>query len=146
MKRILIVILVLTLAGVVIADDKPLPERIQERIAKAERQDPEKRGEIYADIAYDYILLASEKFKAGDSDSGTDAVAKAVENAHKATDSATMKHKQIKKTEIRLRQCSTRLEELARTVTFVERDAVKAATKRIDEFRSQLLDAMFKKR
>lgn len=126
--------------------DKPLTDRIAERTAKAEREDVAKRGEIYAEIAHSYVELANEKFAAGESDPAKDAVAKAVEYAGKAAASARMKGKNIKKTEIRLRECTVRLEDLARTVSLLDRDPIKNAAKQIDQLRSQLLDEMFKKR
>jgi hypothetical protein len=141
-----LVLMIIGLGCIAALADEPVADKIAEHTAKAEREDPAKRGEIYADIANEYVALAKDKFAAGESDPGKDAISKSVEYARKAADSAKMKGKQIKKTEIRLRQCTTHLEDLARTVSVLDRDPVKAAIKQIDDLRSQLLDAMFKKK
>jgi hypothetical protein len=141
-----IALMIIGLCSIGALADESVGDKTAERIAKAEREDPEKRGEIYADIAHDYVALAKDKFVAGESEPGQAAINKSVEYAQKAAESAKMKGKQIKKTEIRLRQCTTRLEDLARTVSVLDRDPVKAAIKQIDDLRAQLLDAMFKKK
>ena len=145
MTRLAIIILVLASCNA-LAAEKSLVEKIAERTAKADREDPAKRGEIYTDTALDYVLLATERFGAGDSEAAKDAVAKALEYAQKAADSAKMKGKHIKQTEIKLRRCSTRLEDLARTVSVLDRDPIKNAANQIDGLRAQLLDVMFKKK
>lgn len=145
MIRVSIFVLVFGFASAMAAD-RSIADKIAERTAKAEREDVAKRGEIYAEIAHSYVELANERFAAGESDPAKDAIAKAVEFAGKATASARMKGKNIKKTEIKLRECTVRLEDLARRVSVLDRDPIKSAAKQIDELRSQLLDEMFKKR
>jgi hypothetical protein len=126
--------------------EKTRVDKIAERTAKAEREEPHKRGKPYSEIAIEYSRLASERFQANDPDGGQNAVAHALEFAHKAAESAKLKRKDIKRTEINLRDCVGRLEDLARMVSLLEREKIEPTAKEIDKLRSELLDAMFSKR
>ncbi len=128
--------------GVCVAD-KTLQQKIEEKRAKAERMDEGDRGRIYSEIAVLETDMANDLFVAGESENAKQAVTDAVEYARKASTSAKLKRKNIKQTEIHLRECSRRLEEISRTVTFLERDPIKQAAKQVDALRTELLDTMF---
>jgi hypothetical protein len=141
--RSLIPVLWIVVAATATVADKTLEQKIEEKRAKAERMDKDDRGRIYSELAVHQADLASTLFTAGDSDKGKQAVADAVTFAKKASDSAKIKKNNIKQTEIHLRECSRRLEELARTVTFLDRDPIKQAAKKVEDLRSELLTVMF---
>src|SRR5262245_29905195 len=123
--------------------DKTLQQKIDEKRAKAERMDEDDRGRIYSEIAVQQVDLANNLFVAGDSDNGQKAVNEAVEFARKASSSAKLKSNKIKQTEIYLRECSRRLEELARTVSALDREPIKQAATKVENLRTELLDTMF---
>jgi hypothetical protein len=137
-----IISLLLGSAGVCVAD-KTLQQKIDEKRAKAERMDEANRGRIYSELAVHQTDLANNLFVAGESDNAKKAVTDAVEYARKASASAKLKRKNIKQTEIHLRECSRRLEEISRTVTFLEREPIKEAAKQVDALRTELLETMF---
>jgi hypothetical protein len=137
-----IISLLLVSSGVCV-DQETLQQKIDEKRAKAERMEEGGRGRIYSELAVHQTDLANDFFAAGEPDNAKRAVTDAVEYARKASAAAKLKRKHIKQTEIHLRECSRRLEEISRTVTFLERDSIKEAAKQVDALRTELLDAMF---
>jgi hypothetical protein len=123
--------------------DKTLIQKIEEKRAKAERMGEDDRGRIYSELAVHEVDLAGVHYTAGESDKGKQAVTDALDFARKASAAVKLKRHNIKQTEIRLRECSRRLEELARQVNFLERDPIKQAAAQIDTLRTELLDVMF---
>src|SRR5262245_23364440 len=140
--RCIALALLLGTGGVCLVD-KTLQQKIDEKLAKAEHMDEGDRGRIYSEVAVQQVDLANGLFTAGDSEKGQQAVTQAVEVAKKASASAKIKKNKIKQTEIYLRECSRRLEELARTVTALEREPIQQAATQVENLRTELLDTMF---
>lgn len=63
--------------------------------------------------------------------------------AEKARDAAVSSHDNLKQTEIHLRQTQRNLEDMKRTLSVEDRPPIDAVEKKIEQFRQDLLDAMF---
>jgi hypothetical protein len=120
-------------------------EKLAQLKAHAEKMHEQDRGRIYSDIARELTEIANERYNDGRPEAALASVKEAVSYAEKATDSAKMHGKKIKDTEISLRECARRLEEIRRSVLAEEQPPLKDAILRIDQLRKQLLDHMFKK-
>jgi hypothetical protein len=120
-------------------------EKVAQLKAHAEKMHEQDRGRIYSDIARELAEIANQQFTEGRPEAAQASVKEAVSYAEKATDSAKMHGKKIKDTEISLRECARRLEEMRRSVILEEQPPLKDAIVRIDQLRKQLLDHMFKK-
>jgi hypothetical protein len=120
-------------------------EKLAQLKSHAEKMHEQDRGRIYADIARELTEIASQRFADGHSEEAQASVKEAIDYAGRATDSAKIHGKKIKDTEIGLRECARRLEEIRRSVLLDEQPPLKDAIGRIDQLRKQLLDQMFKK-
>jgi len=120
-------------------------EKLAQLKAHAEKMHEQDRGRIYSDIARELTEIASQQFAENHPEMAQASVKESVSYAEKATDSAKMHSKKIKDTEISLRECARRLEEIRRSVILEEQPPLREAIVRIDQLRKQLLDHMFKK-
>jgi hypothetical protein len=120
-------------------------EKLAQLKAHAEKMHEQDRGRIYSDIARELTEIASQQFAEGHPELAQASVKESVSYAEKATNSAKMHNKKIKDTEISLRECARRLEEIRRSVLVEEQPPLKEAITQIDMLRKQLLDHMFKK-
>ncbi|MBI2682937.1 MAG: hypothetical protein HYX26_06935 [Acidobacteriales bacterium] len=135
--------LFLFLAITLSASVKTPEERLAERKARAEQMQSHERGKIYSEIARELAEIANRRFADGDSEKAQAAVQEAVSFAEKAGDAAAERGKRIKDTEINLRACARRLQDIARTLSVVDRDPVKSAADEINKIRDRLLSVMF---
>jgi hypothetical protein len=120
-------------------------EKLAQLKAHAEKMHEQDRGRIYSDIARELTEIANEQYNDSRPEAARATIKEAVSYAEKATDSAKIHGKKIKDTEISLRECARRLEEIRRSVLAEEQPPLKDAILRIDQLRKQLLDHMFKK-
>jgi hypothetical protein len=144
MRQIALMLLLSVLAAV--ADTPKTPQaRVDERKADIEKMKEQDRGEAYAKLALDLAELASEQYKAGNIDDGHKTMAQVSDNAIKAYHAAAMKHKKIKQTELALRQLSTKLDGIRRTLSVADQGPIKETISKVDQARADVLEAMFKK-
>src|SRR5579864_5399329 len=120
-------------------------EKLAQLKAHAEKMHEQDRGRIYSDIARELAEIANQQYAENHTEMAQATVKESVSYAEKATNSAKLHNKKIKDTEINLRECARRMEEIRRSVILEEQPPLKEAVARIDQLRKELLDHMFKK-
>lgn len=143
MRCIVSILLALVTVVPPLAHGRIPAERLVELKAKAEQMASHDRGKIYSEIALELVDAANQQFTDGDSDKALATVQEVLTFAKKAGEAAEERGKKIKDTEINLRSCARRLEELARTLALVDREPVKATADEINKVRDHLLSVMF---
>ena len=103
------------------------------------------RGKIYAEIARELTETANRQFADGNRDQDFATVKEVVDFAEKAADSAKLKNKKTKDTEINLRTTARRLEEIEKTLAVEDRPPVRAAVDKVDQIRKELLEFFLKR-
>ncbi len=120
-------------------------EKLAQLKAHAEKMKEQDRGRTYSEIARALAEISNQQFADGHTEEAQASVKEAVSYSEKATASAKQHNKKIKDTEINLRECARRLDEIRRTVAADEQGAIKEAVSRIDQLRKELLDHMFRR-
>lgn len=143
MKGTAIILLFATFA---LADTAKTPEaRVAERQASIDKMKEQDRGEAYAKLALDLAESGYDQYKAGNIEEGHKSITQSGDTAVKAYQAAAMKRKKIKQTELALRQLSTRLDGIRRSLSVADQGPVKEAIAKVDKARADVLEAMFKK-
>ncbi|MGH8459879.1 MAG: hypothetical protein ACRESV_11040, partial [Nevskiales bacterium] len=93
-----------------------------------------------------HLGQASRLFGSGKTEEAHEAVKKAVAASEQAGDASRKSRKRLKQTEISVRQLARRLTDLAATLAFEDREAIKPSLLKLEEVRRQLLDEMFAKK
>jgi len=101
------------------------------------------QAKLCAELAQHLVGVADHQFTQGDSDQGQATVRDILKYAQKARDAAIGSHDQMKQTEIRLRATQRQVESLKRTLALEDRPPLDDVEKKIEQFRQDLLDAMF---
>lgn len=101
------------------------------------------QAKLCSDLAQTLVGVADQQFTDGNADQGLATVQDILKYAQKARDAAVKSHDQLKQTEIRLRETQRRLNSLKRTLSVDDRPPVDTVEKNIEQFRQDLLDAMF---
>jgi len=101
------------------------------------------QDKFYAQLALRATEVANEQYTAGNITKAQATIDEAVTYAEKAHDAAAGSNKNLKQTEITLRETSRRLEELRRSLALEDRPYVETAINRIEDIRKKLLDQMF---
>ena len=147
MKRLLILILALSLTAV--GWDKPVQKPAEAEVArlkdKADKMKDEDRGYTYSEICLQLAEQANEQYNDGEPDKAVASVQELVSYAEKVIDIAKQKDKKAKQSEINIRKCSRRLEEIRRTVNLEDQPPLEVAIKRLDNLREDLLKVIFRK-
>lgn len=120
-------------------------EKLAQLKAHAEKLKEQDRGRTYSQIARELAEISNQQFADGHAEEAQTSVKEAVSYSEKATAAAKQHNKKIKDTEINLRECARRLDEIRRTVAADEQGAIKEAVSRIDQLRKELLDHMFRR-
>jgi len=113
---------------------------LKTRAAAAKISDQDK---LYAQLAMSATAVANDRYTAGDVPKAQESIDEAVSFAEKARDAALHSNKNLKQTEITLRETSRRMEDLRRSLALEDRPYVETAINRIETIRKQLLDQMF---
>jgi len=119
--------------------EEPL-ETLKTRAERARLQD---QPHLFATIARREVSEADRFYTAGDVASATKAVDELVRYAARAAEAAKKTGKQLKNTEILLRETARRLEDVRKTLNFDDRAYVEAAVKQVEKSRQQILNQMF---
>ena len=114
--------------------------------AQAEAAQGKKRAELFMQLAEERLRQASRLFGEGKTEEAHDAVKKAVAASEQAGDAARKSRKRLKQTEISVRLLARRITNLAATLAFEDREAIKPSVLKLEEIRRQLLDEMFAKK
>jgi len=141
MRWIAISIFMLAFAVSAMAKDESVDE-LKGRLASAR---PEDRPGLCVHIAQDQLRAADKFYDDGKADQARAAVADIVEYSEKARDAALASHTHLKNVEIAVRKMSERLNDIRRSLAFEDQAPVADAVKRLEDIRTSLLDAMFKK-
>ncbi|HMF90623.1 MAG TPA: hypothetical protein VKL40_08260 [Candidatus Angelobacter sp.] len=119
-------------------------QRDLERLkAEAAKSSGGQQAKLYAEIAESLVDSANEQFSQGESVKGHATVQEILGFAGKAHDGALSAKSNRKEVEIHLRNTQRHLENVKRTLAAEDRPALDAAEKKLEQFRQDLLDAMF---
>jgi hypothetical protein len=119
----------------------PEVEKLKAKAAEAKEHE---RGKLYSELARELTEQASQQFADGAKEQALATVKDVVEYAEKAADSAKLKNKKTKDTEINIRKAARRLEEIERALPLEDRPPVQAAVERLDIIRRELLEFFLK--
>jgi ABC-type transporter Mla subunit MlaD len=140
MIRRLIIVTALLATGVAAADHQADYTALKTRAASAKVGEQDK---LYAQLAMRATEVANDHYTAGDVTKAQAAIDEVVSCAEKARAAALQTNKNLKQTEITLRETLRRLDDLRRTLAVEDRPYVETAINRIETVRKQLLDQMF---
>jgi len=111
--------------------------------AEAAKASGGQQAKLYAEMAESLVDVASEQFSQGESVKGHATVEEILSFAVKAHDGALSAKSNRKEVEIHLRNMQRHLENVKRTLAAEDRPALEAVEKKLEQFRQDLLDAMF---
>jgi hypothetical protein len=110
---------------------------------EADRAEGGRQAKLCSELAEYLVGVAGQQFTRGSTQQAQVTVEDILKYAQKAHDAALKSRSNMKQTEVRLRETQRRLETLKRTLVIPERPPLDAVEKKIDQFRQDLLDAMF---
>ncbi len=122
---------------------KSSEEPLETLKTRAQSARPHDQPHLFATIARREVNEADHFYTEGDVTSATKTVDELVRYAARAADAATKTGKQLKSTEILLRETARRLNDVSKTLNFDDRTYVEAAVKQVEKSRQQILDQMF---
>ena len=120
-------------------------ESLADLKARAESAHPEDRPPICIEIAHLQLRNADKLYNDGNVDQARAAVDDIVSYSQKASDAATKSNKHLKNVEIAVRKMAEKLRDIKRTLNLEDQPPVDAAVKQMEDIRTSLLDAMFRK-
>ena len=112
---------------------------------RAESAHPEDRPPLCIEIAHRQLRNADKLYNQGNVEQARAAVDDVVTYSEKARDSATLSRKHLKNVEIAVRKMAEKLRDIRRSLNLEDQPPVDAAVKRLEDVRTSLLDAMFRK-
>ncbi|MBV9180341.1 MAG: hypothetical protein JO356_03445 [Acidobacteria bacterium] len=118
-------------------------ESLEQLITRAESAKTDQRPDLYMQVADRLLKSAIESYKNNRRDqfrSVVQDIVKYCDNAHAA---AIDSNKHVKRTEIKIRQISTRLRDIKLNVDVDDQNQVQIAIDRLESFRTELLHSMF---
>jgi hypothetical protein len=139
LRRSFGVSVVLTLALTALAAQRNL-EGLKE---EADHAQGGRQAKVSADLAEYLVGMANQQFTQGNNEQAQATIQDVLKYAQLARDAAIKSHENMKQTEIKLRLTQRHLEDLKRTLAVEDRPPLDAVEKKIDQFRQDLLDAMF---
>ena len=113
--------------------------------ARADSARPEDRPPLYVEIAHSQLRNADKLYNDGNVEQARAAVEDIVTYSEKARDSATQSKKHLKSVEISVRKMAEKLRDIRRTLNLEDQPPVDAAIRRLEDIRTTLLEAMFRK-
>lgn len=143
MRRLNVLLLAVVLGSMIVAAARE--ETLAELKARAESARPEDRAPLCIQIAHLQLRNADKLYNEGNVEQARAAVDDIVTYSEKASDSATQSRKHLKNVEIAVRKMADKLRDIRRTLNLEDQPPVDAAVKRLEDIRTTLLDAMFRK-
>jgi hypothetical protein len=120
-------------------------ETVAELKARIETTRPDDRSKLCIQVAEHQLQNADRLYTEGKVEQARAAVEDIVTYTEKARDSATQTRKHLKAVEIAARKMADKLRDIRRTLNLEDQPPVEAAIKRLEDVRTSLLDAMFRK-
>ncbi len=120
-------------------------QTLAELKARAESARPEDRPSLCIEIAHRQLRNADKLYNEGNVEQARAAVDDVVTYSEKARDAATQSRKRLKNVEIAVRKMAEKLRDIRRTLDLEDQPPLDAAVKRLEDIRTSLLDAMFRK-
>jgi hypothetical protein len=120
-------------------------ESLADLKARAEAARPEDRPPLYVEIAHQQLRNADKLYNDGNVEQARADLEDIVTYTQKASDEATMSKKHLKNVEIAARKMSEKLRDMKRTLNLEDQPPVDVAIKHLEDMRTALLDAMFRK-
>ena len=118
-------------------------ETLEQLIARANAAQVGQQPDLYVEVAERELKLALDAFNAGQAEPAHSSLRALVEYADKARAASLQSGKRLKHTEIKMRQMALRLRDLKSNVDVDDQTTVQTAVDRLEDFRTQLLQAMF---
>lgn len=143
MRRLNVLLLAVVLGSMIVAAARE--ETLDELKARAESARPEDRAPLCIQIAHLQLRNADKLYNEGNVEQARAAVDDIVTYSEKASESATQSRKHLKNVEIAVRKMADKLRDIRRTLNLEDQPPVDAAVKRLEDIRTTLLDAMFRK-
>lgn len=143
MRRLNVLLLAVVLGSMIVAAARE--ETLAELKARAESARPEDRAPLCIQIAHLQLRNADKLYNEGNVEQARAAVDDIVTYSEKASESATQSRKHLKNVEIAVRKMADKLRDIRRTLNLEDQPPVDAAVKRLEDIRTTLLDAMFRK-
>jgi hypothetical protein len=140
-KRFAVLILLLLTASAACLGKRE--ETDDQLLARAEAAPIEKQSDLFLELSEREMKTALESFSAGRNDEARSALQKMVEHCGRAHQAAIKSRKRLKHTEIKLRKISGRLRDVKMSIDLNSQPQVQAAIDRLEDFRTELLKAMF---
>lgn len=141
MRKLVVAVILLGIALVASAKE---PETIDQLKARAAAAEQKKQPELYSRLAKMQLESANDVYETH-ADVARNLISDSADSAEKAATASIKSRKREKKTEIELRELAKRMDDIARTWAFDDRDPIKTAIQRVESARSKLLDRMFQK-
>ena len=143
MRPLKVSLIALVLGSTILAVAKD--ETLDELKARADRARPEDRPPLCIEIAHLQLRNADKLYNDGNVEQARAAVDDIVTYSDKAAEAATQSKKHLKAVEIAVRKMSEKLRDVRRTLNLEDQPPVDAAIKRLEDIRTHLLEAMFRK-
>jgi hypothetical protein len=142
MNKRVVIMLVLLLGATAICHGKR-EETEEQLVARAEAAPVEKQAHLFLEVAERETKAALAAFAANRNEEGRAALQSMVGHCDRAHQAAIQSGKRLKHTEIKLRKISGRLRDAKMNIDLDSQPQVQAAVDRLEEFRTELLKAMF---
>ena len=120
-------------------------DSLPELKTRAESTRLEDRPPIYMEIARIQLRNADKLYNDGNVDPARAAVEDIVGSSQKASEAAIKTKKHLKNVEIAVRKMAEKLRDIKRTLNVEDQPPVDAAIKQLEDMRTGLLEAMFRK-
>jgi hypothetical protein len=145
MKTLTVLILLLLTTLAAAAANNEEVESLKARAATP-TEDANDRVKLFTKVAELQLKQLSQAYDQGNDEQAQAALHDVLEYGVKAAESSQESRKRMKQTEIAIRKISNRLGDISKTLSFDERQPVTSAIKTLENARSNLLRAMFRKR
>jgi hypothetical protein len=118
-------------------------ETLEQLIIRAQAAQGGQQADLCVEVAERELKLTTDFYKDNKPEDGRVTLEKIVEFSDKAHSAAIKSSKRLPRTEIKIRKIVTRLRDLKRNVDVDEQDIVQKAVDQLEDFRTEILKAMF---
>jgi hypothetical protein len=139
-SRVLVIAISVLSASLCFAREE---DSLQQLMAKADAATGKQQSDLCMEVAEREVKLAVAAYKADKIDEGRESLQQIVKYADKGHTAALQSGKQLKHTEIKLRQIAGRLRDLKSNVDVDDQPLVQAAVDKLEDFRTEILKSMF---
>jgi hypothetical protein len=140
MRSLLIAVCVWVVAGVLPAAAQESVVQLKERAFAAREAEQPK---LFLEVAERQLQAADNAFSQGQTEAGKTAIEDVAEACEKAGAAATGTRKHLKSTEMGIRTLARKLDAMRQTLSFEDQAPLAAAIERMEQVRTDLLNAMF---